>query len=314
METRRFADGGLSVMMLGTAQFGMPYGVANRTGQPAYGDVVAMLKTAIDGGVNCFDTAAAYGCSEEVLGRALHELGVAERVVVVTKVRPLTADELADSTCAMRAVEQSVAESRRRLGIECLPLVLFHRETDAVYLPLVEQLSRRGWLRHAGVSCDHRPGPAARFAERSGVAALQVPANLLDRRHVQSGVFATASAHGVAVFVRSVYLQGLLRMPERAIPLALREVIPARRQLAAIADDAGLTLVELALRYMLAQPGVTCVLTGVETVAQVRSNIAMIERGPLEAGMVRVVDAVATSLPERLLTPSMWNEKQRRSS
>jgi aryl-alcohol dehydrogenase-like predicted oxidoreductase len=308
METRSFAGCSVSVLMLGTAQFGMSYGVANRTGQPAYRDVVAMLKAAIEGGVNCFDTAAAYGCSEELLFRALHELGMADRVVVVTKVRPLTAEELTDSARAARAVEQSVAESRRRLGIDCLPVVLFHRETDAEYLPLLEQLSRRGWLRHAGVSCDHRPGPAARFAEQSGVAALQLPANLLDRRHQQSGVFATASAHGVAVFVRSVYLQGLLRMPEDAIPPALHEVIPARRRLVAIADDAGLTLGELAVRYMLAQHGVTCVLTGVETVAQVRNNVAIVERGPLDGDVVEAVDAMATGLSQRVLTPSLWNE------
>ena len=70
----------LSRLMLGTVQFGMPYGVANRTGQPSYPDVVAILAAAVEGGVNCFDTAAAYGTSEDVLGRALRELGIADRV------------------------------------------------------------------------------------------------------------------------------------------------------------------------------------------------------------------------------------------
>ncbi|MFP6678012.1 MAG: aldo/keto reductase, partial [Pirellulaceae bacterium] len=64
----------LSRLTLGTVQFGLPYGVANRGGQTSYSDVVKILRVCLDGGVNCFDTAADYGTSEEVLGRALREL------------------------------------------------------------------------------------------------------------------------------------------------------------------------------------------------------------------------------------------------
>src|SRR5580692_73797 len=123
----------LSRMILGTVQFGMPYGVANRTGQPEYRDVVKIVAAAIEGGVNCFDTAASYGTSEQVLGQALRELNAAERATVVTKVRPLNPVELADPALAAQAIEDSVAESRRRLRLDCLPIVLFHREADAQY-------------------------------------------------------------------------------------------------------------------------------------------------------------------------------------
>ena len=56
-----------SRLMLGTVQFGLSYGVANRVGQPDYQDVVEIVAAALEGGVNAFDTAAAYGTSEEVL-------------------------------------------------------------------------------------------------------------------------------------------------------------------------------------------------------------------------------------------------------
>lgn len=292
--------------MLGTVQFGMPYGIGNRTGQPQYRDVLAMVAAAIEGGVNCFDTAATYGTSEEVLGRALHELKAAERAIVVTKARPLTPDELADPALAASAIEQSVADSARRLGMDCVPVVLFHRESDAVHLDRLEKLKEKGLLRHAGVSCDNRPGPAAGFVAAGIAAALQLPANVGDRRHQSSGVFRDAAAAGVAVFIRSVYLQGLLVMPEQDIPSSLQQIIPTRRRLAAIANEGGMPLAELAVRYMLALEGVTCVLTGVETVAQVRDNLAIFERGPLPADMVNAIDAVAPDLPEMIITPSQW--------
>ena len=84
--------------------------------------------------------------------------------------------------------------------------MLFHREADAAYRNVLEELHDRGWLKQIGVSCDNRPGPAARFVAEGRFSALQIPANILDRRHLESGVFQDAAAHRVAVFVRSVYL------------------------------------------------------------------------------------------------------------
>lgn len=307
MDIKPFYEFNLSRLMLGTVQFGLPYGVANRTGQPGYDEVKAIVAAALDGGVNCFDTAAAYGTSEEVLGRVLHELGVADRVVVVTKVRPLTPVELGDPALASQAIEQSVAESRRRLRLDCLQVVLFHREPDGAHLPVVERLKARGWLRYAGVSCDNIPGPAAEFVAGGLASALQLPGNVLDRRHQRSGVFRAAADLGVAVFIRSVYLQGLLVMPEEAIPPALCTVIPVRRRLVELAGEAGLTLPELALRYMLSQDGVTSVITGVETVVQIRENLALFNRGALSPDLLAAIDAVAPDLPGPILTPALWS-------
>ncbi|MBC8113282.1 MAG: aldo/keto reductase [Candidatus Saccharimonas sp.] len=306
MITTTWNDYRLSRLMLGTVQFGMPYGVANRTGQPEYRDVLAIVAAAVEGGVNCFDTAAAYGTSEEVLGRALHELGVADQVVIVTKIRPLSPAELSDSTLASRAIEQSVADSRRRLRLDCLPVVLFHREPDAVHRNVLDELQANGWVRHVGVSCDNRPGPAAEFVAGGNMSALQLPGNVLDQRHQRSGIFREAASQGVAVFLRSVYLQGLLVMPEHDIPPELRDVVPVRRKLELLAGEAGLSLAELALRYMLSQGGIMCVITGVETVAQVRDNLAIFDRGPLPTDLLAAIDAVSIELPETTITPSLW--------
>lgn len=293
--------------MLGTAQLGMPYGVANAVGQPDFRQAVRLVAAAAEGGVNCFDTAAAYGDSEAVLGRALRELGLAEEAVVVTKVRAISDAESADRGQAIRAIEHSVAESRQQLGIDCLPVVLFHCEADAKYIDVLEDLKHRGWLRHAGVSCDHQPEAASRLLANEGLAAVQLPGSVLDRRHQHGGVFRAAAARGAAVFVRSVYLQGLMLMPEESVPSALQAVVPARRRLAALAADAGMNLAELALRYVLGQEGVSCVVVGTETPEQVRANIGMVNRGLLDAVLVEAIDSVPIDLPEAVITPKMWN-------
>ena len=83
MKTTAFAEYRLSQLMLGTAQFGVQYGIANTKGQPSYEDVRGILACAFEGGVNCLDTSVAYGASEELIGRALQELSLAERMIVV---------------------------------------------------------------------------------------------------------------------------------------------------------------------------------------------------------------------------------------
>ena len=74
MKTTTFAEYQLSQLMLGTVQFGMQYGIANRQGRPSYETVREILAVAFEGGVNCLDTAAAYGESEELIGRFLKSL------------------------------------------------------------------------------------------------------------------------------------------------------------------------------------------------------------------------------------------------
>jgi aryl-alcohol dehydrogenase-like predicted oxidoreductase len=61
MKTTAFHEYNLSQFMLGTVQFGQPYGIANKIGRPSYQAVLDILKYAVEQGVNCLDTAAAYG-------------------------------------------------------------------------------------------------------------------------------------------------------------------------------------------------------------------------------------------------------------
>ena len=297
-----------SKLMLGTVQFGLPYGVANRTGQPSPADVRRIVETAYEGGIHCFDTAAAYGTSEQVLGQALVDLGLTDRVCVVTKVRPLNEAELADERLAEQAIEDSVANSRRLLHLERIPIVLFHRETDAAYLPLLAKLKDRGWLGAHGVSCDHYPEPVLGFLKQQ-INAVQLPGNLLDPRHLHSPVLDLAHQQGVKVFIRSVYLQGLLVMPEAEIPTALHAVIPIRRRLFELAAAAGLTPAELALRYLLSVPTVTSVLVGVETIPQIQENLALQARGPLEPDLLEQIHKTVPTLPEICITPRLWPPK-----
>lgn len=299
-----------SRLTLGTVQLGMPYGVANRTGQPDLSEARDMVRLALDHGVNTFDTAAAYGESELVLGRVIADLGVAPQVTVITKIPGLSAEAARSPAVAASEIAKSLEQSQARLGLATLPLVLFHVETDHVHLPLLEPWLKRGQVRAAGVSCGFVSELAVQIANRPEVSAIQIPINLLDRRHRDGGTVATAAAQGVKIFLRSVFLQGLLLMPESDIPAHLRSVITVRQPLEALARQAGMSLQELGLRHALSLSGVSSVLVGVERAAQLRENLAIYQRGPLPAELFAAVEAASQSvsqqIPEFLMTPSRW--------
>lgn len=297
--------GPAGVLTLGTAQFGQAYGVANRAGAVSETAAIELVAAAWEDGIREFDTAAGYGDSESVLGRALSALGLADVATVITKVHHLSVDELADQVTATARITASVERSRQRLGLDRLPVVLFHRDEDARYLDVLLELQGRGWIDRVGVSVGHDPEPARRLAGMPGVRTLQVPASALDQRHVAGGVFDAALQHGVRVYVRSVYLQGLLVMPVETIPAHLADALPARRALAQVAADAGLSLAELALRAMLSLPGDVSLLVGAETVEQIHQNCTLAAAGELPPEVLsRLADVPRP--PEAILTPMTW--------
>ena len=306
MQTQSLTDLTLSPLMLGTVQFGLPYGIANTHGQPPYETARDILACAFDGGVRCLDTAPGYGESEAVLGKALAELGLADRMTVITKTT-----HIADGI-PMRDIEpfleEKLRESMQRLRIDPLPLVLFHREENAEYMEAMLNLKAKGLVRHVGAST-MTPDTVNNLIDAGQVEAMQIPTNMLDQRYIRRGLLKKAGAQGIAVFIRSIYLQGLILQPEADILPELAEVIPVRRKLEALAREAGMTLAELAMRYVMALDGVTSTIVGVETVEQMQENLAIAAKGPMDAALRTTVEAVIPDFPEKIVVPFFWSKK-----
>jgi len=277
---------GFSKLMLGTVQFGMNYGVANTTGKPSFDTVKNILKAAYDGGVTALDTAPEYGDSEEVIGRALRELGLADRFRIVTKI-----PKLPEGCDAEKFIAESLQGSLERLGIGCAAAALFHAEADAKYLDVLKSMVGRGFIAAAGVSLN----TAAHRDDGKSADCLQVPASLLDRR------FDNCFGSGRRVFVRGAYMQGMLLMPEEKV--FIPEVVERRRKL----EKLGIPMAELALRFLFSKPGPKSILTGVETVEQLEENIRIAALPPLGESDLRSVEAIAfPELPEMCVSPYFW--------
>lgn len=297
----------LSRLMLGTAQFGMNYGIANKVGQPTYEQARDIIAIAYEGGVNCIDTAAVYGSSEEIIGRALAELKLAQKMVVVTKVQHMAAT-ISSSKAADEIVEESVVQSLKRLQLDFIPICLFHRQDNMRYVESLLKMKEKGLVRRIGTSIT-TPEAAAEMVASGQAEAMQLPTSVLDYNYTRSGIIKNAADSGIAVFVRSVYLQGLILLPDEEILPELSDFIPVLQRLRRIADDAGIELAELALRYVLGIDGVTSLVIGVDTVAQMRRNLEMMVKGPLDADLTAAAAAAVPDMRRELFMPQTWSKR-----
>lgn len=289
--------------MLGTVQFGLNYGIANTGGKPPYEKSRDIVAAAYKNGINSFDTAAIYGDSEEVLGRIFAELKIKDKVKVVSKIVPLKENKIPKYEVE-KTITESVETSLERLGVKQLAACLFHREEDSEYMNIMRKLEAQGLIAGYGVSLD-----SAAYCDEvldNDIKFLQVPYNILDRRFEE--FWPKAEAAGITIFTRSVYLQGLLLMPEANIIPHLQKVIPIRRKLEKLAGDSGMDMAELCMRYVLCNSAVTSVLTGVDSNEQLKQNIELFKKGPLPDEILSEVKKIIPFLPEALIRPILWPE------
>lgn len=292
----------LSRLMLGTVQFGLDYGVANRSGAPSFPEVCAMLEAAAEGGINCLDTAHAYGNSEEILGRALEETGLKDHYFVVTKIDSKISAELAPEE-ARSAVRKSLEESLRRLRLDVLPLVLLHRDEFPSQLDALEWARELGLTKRCGVSLG-LPENAPSFLSHPALAAIQAPVNVLDHRFDEA--IRTAKSRNAFVFARSTYLQGLLLMDDASTPPHLRGIREERAIFHKMAADLGITPSALLLKAALQRDELDAVVFGVETITQLRENLAIFHSDPLPEEILKAINAHRYSGPDWLIHPAFW--------
>ncbi len=298
----------ISKLTLGTVQFGLPYGIANMIGQPSRKTVSDIILCAFEGGINCLDTAAIYGQSEELIGEILEDLCLCDEAIVVTKIHALAGG--LSSHEAEKLIEESAVRSMKRLRLDVIHICLMHREEDACYAEEFEKLVSKGIAASTGFSVGSPEG-AASVLDLNATNAIQIPSSAVDKRYREAGIMARAASIDKLVFVRSIYLQGLLLMPDEDVPDDLAEILPVKRDLRRLAGESGITLPELLLRYAITIEGVSSLVVGVETLEQTRENIRMADKGPLPEDIFRKIDDIVPSLSEHILNPARWNKRMK---
>lgn len=295
----------ISRLGLGTAEIGFAYGLGSPQ-LPSEDEAIELLQKAVELGVTFFDTANYYGLAEERIGKS----GILQRpeVVVCTKCAQFlekgesyTADE------AEKKIRAQIDDSRRQLGLDVLPLVLLHgpsvRQLEEGFLSgLMHTLREEGALRYWGASV--RGEESALAAIAAGVDALQVAYNIADQRMV-GRVFAAAQERGVGIINRSLYLKGVFVGKAAYLPESLAPLKDMATKAQRIADELGVSLPELALRYTLSEQAIGVGLIGTANQEHLERAVRALSKGPLPADVVESLRGLALQDPDQI-DPARW--------
>jgi aryl-alcohol dehydrogenase-like predicted oxidoreductase len=284
----------VSVYCLGTMMFGA-------WGNPDERDCRAMVRTALDAGINVFDTADVYddGVSEEILGRAL--VGVRDDVVVATKFQNPMGDDPNRKGNSRRWIMRAVDDSLRRLGTDWIDVYQVHRPDPAtdidVTLGALSDLVHQGKVRAIGTSTF----PAEKLVEAQWVAerrnherfSTEQPPYSILARGVEASVLPVCEQYDIGVVVWAPLNGGWLtgkyardevpppgsraqrepdhfdfEGPEHERKLAIVE------RLRSLADAAGVRLLDLAHAFVLAHRAVASAILGPRTPEQLADALA----------------------------------------
>lgn len=283
-----------SPLTLGTVQLGMAYGSVVRTARPAEADAFTLLDAAWDAGVTGFDTAAAYGDAESVLGRWIAKR--ARAPFIMTKLdKSVHADE----------VPAAVSGQARTLGVVCIDALLVHDPDQLTpsMADILHGLEADGVIGGFGASVYTVRHAIAALGAR-GLSFIQAPFSVADRRFETAGVLDRAAGGNVRFFARSLFLQGVLLQDPGTLPDTLdglREPIAALGELAIAAGVSVLALCLAAARH----PVVTSRLIGVADERQLSANLKA-ESEAVSADTVREAVGLFQDVPGALVDPRTW--------
>lgn len=283
-------------LALGTAQVGMPYGVANRSGKIGRDETSAILNRAWGAGLDTLDTAIAYGDSEQQLG----QVGVSGWTVI-TKLPPIP-NGAADITGWVRDV---VRGSLQRLNISSLGGLLLHRPKDlldpyggTLYRALLA-IRDEGLADKIGVSV-YGPDEVDALWPRFQLDLVQIPLNILDRRFGKSGWLTRLHEAGLEIHIRSIFLQGLLLMGSSSRPPYFNRWQALWSHWHRWLNDQQLSPMQACLGFALSQPGIERVVVGVDSLSHLEGIL-----GSVKALRAAPPDALTSEDPD-LINPSRW--------
>ncbi|MEI7429419.1 MAG: aldo/keto reductase [Betaproteobacteria bacterium] len=283
-------------LALGTAQFGFPYGIANKTGQVDLTEAKAMLALIKATGIDTLDTAIAYGKSEACLGEA----GICG-FKVVTKL-PSVPDECLDVN---NWVLEQVSASHARLCVTSTYGLLLHDSHQligvngkAIYRAL-QSLKDLGLVHKIGVSI-YAPSELDAIAKRYRVDLVQAPFNLVDLRLYRSGWLQRLKDNEVEVHTRSVFLQGLLLMPPAVMPSKFAQWSPLWNRWNHWLTSNNLTAVQACLAFPHAFPEIDRIVVGADNCRQLEQII----NAAISLQTADMIDLHCDE--ENLINPARW--------
>ncbi len=283
----------MSSLVLGTAQFGLDYGINNSLGQVKIDQVLEILLLAYKNGVTELDTAQAYGNSEQILKECFKKLDFDFTVH----------SKFIDKNVSLK---DSLQESLNNLEVPRLGYFYFHHFDD--YLKNREKLLQTNEILEncLGLAVSlYDDNELELVVNDSLIKAIQVPMNIFDCSDKKVRLISQARKKGKKIYIRSVFLQGLFFMDEKALPTKLKSLSIPLQKAKSIAHENKINMKSLALGFVKGLVETDGVIIGVDTKEQLQENIDA-WKNDLNPNILAQLKQIEI-LDKALLLPKNWN-------
>lgn len=292
-------------LCLGTVQLGMNYGIHN-AGRPSMQKAMDILDFAFEHGITHFDSAAAYGEAESVIGAFVRANPEKRKGIhVISKISADMLEGVSEEQLVDR-INSYIRRSIERMGIVSLDGCLLHDPillTDEI-IKAFSEFQGTDMVNAVGVSID-TPEEAMKALEYDTLSIIQVPYNVFDQRLEKCGFFQKAQEKGVAVYVRSILLQGLATMNHNRLPSHMQFAKHYVKRFHEICNQYHISYFDAAVSYVFSQINADYVVFGVDTIEQLAEYVQLPNIRLSDSMMEELREAFAF-VEERLVNPNLW--------
>jgi aryl-alcohol dehydrogenase-like predicted oxidoreductase len=279
---------------IGTAQFGMPYGISNQNGQIHENEITKILDFAYENGINTLDTAKAYGISEQAIGNYLKQRPDSKWTIItkLSETGMSISDQIKDSTEKLTIYPDVIMAHSAKLFLN-----------DKFQIELSDAMGKIN-ISKVGVSLYNLNEIYQVLESTLKPDVIQLPMNILDTRLYRSRILSQLYEKGIEIHIRSAFLQGLFYLPETKLNKRFSDAVPYLGKLKSIAAKAGLTLAELSLLWLINLKEVRKVIIGVDEATQLKIHLQTINKN-VDSSIFE--DALSIHYEnENVLNPSLW--------
>jgi aryl-alcohol dehydrogenase-like predicted oxidoreductase len=270
-------------LAIGTAQFGMDYGLSNKLGKSKKYEVSKILKYAHSQGVDLIDTAPSYGDSENILGNLIHKYDF--RIVTKT---PKFDGNFIDNFHSVQLYE-TFCESLINLGEKASYGLLVHSCDDLLkpggelLYKKMQDLKSIGMVEKIGVSV-YSSLQINSVLDKFKIDIIQLPINIFDQQLFVDGSLEKLKNKNIEIHARSVFLQGLLLMNPLEIPQYFLPIQDKIKMFSNTAKSLSLSKLELALNYVNEISEIDKIVVGVNKFSQFNElvNAKKIKINPID--------------------------------
>ena len=283
-------------LVIGTAQFGMHYGIANQNGQVDESEIESILNFAYENDISTLDTAKIYGNSEKNIGNYLKK--TEKSWDVITKVKH-----------ANKSIFEQIQDSKEKLTVRPIVVLVHSAELylNQKFQSELKEAKVKELINRFGVSLSNENEINQVLVTELKPEIIQLPMNILDTRLYRCGILSKLFNKGIEIHVRSAFLQGLFYLSNTDLKRRFSDVLPQLDKLKSIAAKADLTIGELSLLWLVNLKEVSKVIIGLDDLSQLKAHLETLKKN-VDSSVFEEALSIRYE-NENILNPSLWHVK-----